>query len=169
MTATGLTFYCQPPSTLSSERLSRLADFIQVHGGVPPGRVRHNLGSSFLVAWADLDGEIVGTSCLKRPRPDYLKNLSKRMDLNLDGFLERGYTCVHPRHKSQGIATRLIDTLTSEAGERPFYALVHEDNPAIQTILGRSRQVKIKSFYSELAERELGLWISASGSQLLEK
>lgn len=167
MTATGLTFYCQPPSTLSSERLSRLADFIQVHGGVPPGRVRHNLGSSVLVAWADLDGEIVGTSCLKRPRPDYLKNLSKRMDLNLDGFLERGYTCVHPQQTRQGIASRLVALLTEKAGDHPFYALVHENNVAIQHILGRSGQQKIKSFYSDLAKRELGLWVSQTGARKL--
>jgi hypothetical protein len=41
-----------------------------------------------------------------------------------------------------------------------YYALVQEDNPSIQRILGRNGEVKIKSLYSELAAKELGLWVS---------
>jgi GNAT superfamily N-acetyltransferase len=167
MTDCSLSFHCQKPSALSAAKLADLGTFIETHGGVPTKRVRHNLGAAFLIAWAELGEELVGASCLKHPRPEYLKNLCYRMDLNLEGFLERGYTCVHPQQTGQGIASRLVALLTEKAGDHPFYALVHENNVAIQHILGRSGQQKIKSFYSDLAKRELGLWVSQTGARKL--
>lgn len=162
------TFFCHRPTGLATGNLAHMVDFIETYGGVAPKWIGHNLERAFLIAWAEVDGQIVGTSCLKQPRPDYLKDLSERMELNLAGFLERGYTCVHPQHAGQGIASRLIALLTEKAGQRPYYALVQEQNPAIQAILGHNGEIKLKTFYSELAAKELGLWVSAAGAQQLE-
>jgi len=168
MTAASPSFHCQAPATLVAACLDRFAAFVAAHGGVPPERVRDNLERAFRIVWAEQGNAIAGISCLKRPRPEYLENLCHRVQLPLEGFLERGYTCVHPEHAGQGIAGRLVALLREAAGDRPYYALVHERNPAIQAILRQGGEVKLQSFYSDLAGRELGLWVSPAGLARLQ-
>ncbi|TYO95849.1 hypothetical protein EDC39_11656 [Geothermobacter ehrlichii] len=158
---------CLPPDRLDESRLDMLAAFIRRHGRVPPGRVRANLEKAYRIAWAEVAGRLAGVSCLKRPRPAYLQDLGARLGFVLDGFLERGYTCVSPDRQGAGIATALTTRLTEEAGDRPFYVLAAETNPSINSILLAGGMVRIKAFDSEKAGRRLAFWVSPPGARRL--
>jgi len=158
---------CRPASGLDAAALDRLAAFIHRHGRVPPGRVRGNLGRAFRIAWATLDGELAGVSCLKRPRPNYLKNLEQRLGYALAGFLERGYTCVKPEFQGRGIATGLTRRLSEEAGSRPYYVLAGENDRAITRLLTAGGMIRLRAFDSELSGRRLAFWVSPTGARRL--
>ncbi len=154
-----LTYRYAPPDRLPPGRLDEVCRLVEAGGAVDTRWVRHNLERAFLVAVAEEGGLVVGDSSLKHPRPEYVARVKDRLGLDIRGFLERGYTSVRPEYRGLGIGTRLLEGLTVRAGGRPIYSLIREDDPATQTIARRNRTVKVVTFFSELAGKDLGLWM----------
>jgi hypothetical protein len=165
MKALEITCCFAPPDQLPTGLLDKICDLVETCGSVSSTWIRYNIQRSFLVAWASSAAGVVGCSCLKRPRPVYLRQLSERVGIDMRGLLERGYTCVSPGHRGHGIASQLTTGLMSRAGDQLFYTLVNEDDPAIQRIICRNGLIKVRTFYSEKVNRNLGLWLTPSAVQ----
>ncbi len=151
------------PAELAAAELDAFAGFIQRHGRVPPGQVRANLERACLIAVARAEESIAGLSCLKVPRPAYLDDLCRRTGLNLQGFFERGYTCVAPGFRGRGLARRLTTALLQEAGQRPVYVLAGADDAIIGRLLRDTEMTRLLQFDSRKAGRKLALWVNAAG------
>jgi len=155
------------PEQLTGEQLDEVCRLVEAGGGVDSRWLRHNLEKAYLIARAEVAGELVGVSSLKRPRAEYVQRIRKKLGLDIEGFLERGYTSIRPEYRGLGIGTTLLGGLTSRAEGYHIYSLIREDDRATQTIALRNRTVKIVVFFSELTGKELGLWMPAKTAAAL--
>ncbi|MFH1034879.1 MAG: GNAT family N-acetyltransferase [Pseudomonadota bacterium] len=155
----GLELRCQPPQTLEPGLLDEIEALVLSGQAVGPGYVRHNLERAHLIAYALAQGRVVATVSLKHPRPEYVARLKQRTGLDLDGFLERGYTSVRPDFRGQGLGTLLVDYLTRQAAGRQIYVVIASDNLGAQAITRRNRTRLVAQFRSQATGQEYGIWI----------
>jgi GNAT superfamily N-acetyltransferase len=153
------------PDQLPEGHFEEVCRLVEAGGGVNPERVRYNLKRAFLIARAEKEGVLVGTSSLKRPRPEYVQRIKDKLGLDIHGFLERGYTSIMPEYRGLGIGTDLLGGLTSRAEGYGIYSLIREDDRETQTIALRNHTVKVATFYSELTGKDLGLWMPANTAE----
>jgi len=156
-----INYHYMKPADLPAGYLDEICRMIEAGGSVATKWVRHNLKRAFLIGVAVEEGVIVGNSSLKHPRAEYLKAVSQQSGLDLNRFLERGYTSVRPEYRGLGIGTRLLKGLTSRAGIRKVFSIIGADNVAAQKMAIRNNTKHVATFYSERAQKELGVWIPA--------
>jgi GNAT superfamily N-acetyltransferase len=159
--STALELRCQPPQSLEPGLLDDIERLVLDGRAVDPGYVRHNLKRAHLIACALAGGQVAATVCLKHPRPEYVARLEKRTGLDLDGYLERGYTSVHPDFRGQGLGTRLVDYLTRQAPGRKIYVVIAMDNLGAQAITKRCHTRLVAQFHSQATGREYGVWLQS--------
>jgi len=157
----GITYRYMKPADLPSGYLDEICRMIEAGGSVGTKWVRHNLKRAFLIGVAMEEGVIVGNSSLKHPRAEYLKAVSQQSGLDLNRFLERGYTSVRPEYRGLGIGTLLLKGLTARAGNRKVFSIIGSDNVAAQKMAIRNNTKQVATFYSDRAQKELGVWIPA--------
>jgi GNAT superfamily N-acetyltransferase len=155
----GLEFRCLPPRDLEPGLLDQIERLVLGGRAVGPGYVRHNLERAFLVAYALQGRRVVATVSLKHPRPEYIDRLKQRTGLDLAGYLERGYTSVHPDFRGQGLGTRLVDFLTRQAAVRQIYVVIAMDNLGAQAITRRAGTRLAAQFHSRATGQDYGVWI----------
>lgn len=158
----GISYDFKSPNQLSEGQLVEICSLVKAGGGVDPKLVRYNLERAFLIACAAKEGVLVGTSSLKHPRPEYVQRIRDKLGLDIQGFLERGYTSIRPKFRGLGIGTDLLGGLTSRAKGYGIYSLIREDDQETRKIALRNNTVKVVAFYSELTGKDLGLWMPAS-------
>ncbi len=147
------------PDQLSADLLEKVCRLVEAGGGVQGRWVRYNLARAFLIGRAEVAGTLIGVSSLKHPRPEYVQRIREKLGLDIEGFLERGYTSIRPEYRGLGIGTTLLGGLTRRAAGQRIYSLIREDDQATQTIARRNQTVKIATFFSEINGKELGLWM----------
>ena len=87
-------FYFVQPDELPVGFLDEICRMVEAGGSVGTKWLRHNLKRAFLIGYVLAKGIIVGNSCLKRPRPEYIEAVKRQSGLDLSGYLERGlYRC----------------------------------------------------------------------------
>ncbi len=150
---------CRPPQDLAPGRLDEIEALVLGGRAVDPGYVRHNLERAHLIAYALFGQRVVATVSLKHPRAEYVERLLRRTGLDLSGYLERGYTSVHPDFRGQGLGTRLVDHLTRQADGRRIYVVIALDNLAAQAISRRCGTKLAAQFLSHATGQEYGIWI----------
>ena len=165
MNPLGIIYSYLPPDQLSADSFEDVCCLVEAGGGVNTKRLRFNLERAFLIACAEKDGGLVGTSSLKNPRPEYVQRIQDKLGLNIQGFLERGYTSIQPQFRGLGIGTELLGGLTSRAKGHGIYSLIREDDRETQKIAIRNHTVKVTTFYSELTGKDLGLWMPANTAE----
>jgi len=161
----GISYTFVSPEQLPEGLFEEVCRLVEAGGGVNPKRVRYNLKRAFLIARAEKEGVLVGTSSLKHPRPEYVQRIKEKLGLDIQGFLERGYTSILPGYRGLGIGTDLLGGLTSRAKGYGIYSLIREDDRETQTIALRNQTVKVATFYSELTGQDLGLWMPVNTAQ----
>lgn len=155
----GLRYHFESPGRLPPGYLEEIIRMVEAGGAVNRRWVRHNLERAFLIGYVTERGRIVANSSLKRPRREYVEKVSRQADIDLTGYLERGYTSVRPEYRGLGIGTRLLEGLTARAGGRKIYSVISADNVATQKIAIRNRTRQVASFYSERLGKEIGVWV----------
>jgi len=156
-----ITYRYMKPAELPSGYLDEICRMIEAGGSVGTKWVRHNLKRAFLIGVAMEEGVIAGNSSLKHPRTEYLKAVSQQSGLDLNRFLERGYTSVRPEYRGLGIGTQLLKGLTARCGDKKVFSVIGSDNVAAQKMAIRNNTKRVATFYSERAQKELGVWIPA--------
>ncbi len=163
--------FCQPRQ-LAPGVLDEICRMVSAGGTVGMRWVRHNLENAFLVAYVEEDGEIIANSSLKHPRRQYVEAVSRQAGIDLNGFLERGYTSVKPEYRGLGIGARLLEGLTSRASRWRIFSVIAEDNEATKKIALRNKTRKVAVFFSRRAGKQVGVWIPEwmlpPGTQVLE-
>lgn len=160
-----ITYSFTSPDQLPEGLFEEVCRLVEAGGGVDPKMVRYNLKRAFLIARAEKEGVLVGTSSLKHPRDEYVQRIKDKLGLDIKGFLERGYTSIQPGYRGLGIGTDLLGGLTSRAKGYGIYSLIREDDRETQTIALRNHTVKVATFYSELTGKDLGLWMPANTAE----
>jgi len=152
-------FFYKKPVDLPLGYLDEICKLVEAGGSVDLKFVRYNLERAYLIGYAIENGLIVGNSCLKHPRDEFIQRLNKITGLNFNHFVERGYTSVRPEYRAMGIGTKLLGGLTQRARNYKIFSIIGEDNYATQKIALRNKTEKIAVYYSEKAGKELGVWM----------
>ncbi len=132
---------------------------IEAGGSVNSQFVRFNLERAYLIGYAMENGLLVGNSCLKHPRDEFIQRLKKKTGIDFTHCVERGYTSVRPENKSMGIGTKLLEGLTQRAGNCKIFSIIGEDNLATKKIALRNKTKKIAAYYSEKQGKNLEVWM----------
>lgn len=154
-----LVYTYQKPWELPDGYLDEICRMVEAGGSVAVRWVRYNLERAFLIAYVMEHGVIVGNSSLKHPRQEYIEAVSAQSGIDLRHYLERGYTSVRPEYRGFGIGAALLEGLTQRAGTFKIFSVIGEDNIATQKMAVRNRTRKVATFYSERAEKQVGVWI----------
>jgi GNAT superfamily N-acetyltransferase len=154
-----LTYHYVRPADLPEATLEEIVSMVEAGGSVNARWVRYNLQRAFLIAYAEENGVLAGNSSLKHPRDEYISAVSGQSGIDLTRFLERGYTSVRPQYRGLGIGTRLLEGLTKRAQGYKIFSVISEDNLATQKMAIRNRTRKVASFYSQKANKPVGVWI----------
>ncbi|MBT8350272.1 MAG: hypothetical protein KJO26_03430 [Deltaproteobacteria bacterium] len=152
-------FYFVKPDELPVGYLDEICRMIEAGGSVGTKWVRYNLKQAFLIGYALAKGIMVGNSCLKHPRPEYIEAIKRKSGLDLSGYLERGYTSVKPAYRGLGLGTKLLEGLTLRAGDRKIFSIISEDNAATKKIAIRNRTKQVASYYSDKLGKQVGIWM----------
>ncbi len=152
-------FHFVKPDELPPGYLDEICRMVEAGGSVGTKWVRYNLERAFLIGYVLVKGVIVGTSCLKHPRPEYIETVKKQSGLDLNRYLERGYTSVKPSYQGLGIGTKLLEGLTSKAEDRKIFSIISEDNAATKKIAKRNRTRQVASYYSKKMGKQVGIWM----------
>ncbi|MBC2712403.1 MAG: GNAT family N-acetyltransferase [Desulfosarcina sp.] len=154
-----LGYHFCPPDQLPDGFLDDICAMVSAGGTVSTDHVRFNLERAYLIGYVFEKGVIVGNSCLKHPRPEYIETVRRQSGLDLTGYVERGYTSVRPEYRGLGIGTKLLDGLTQRAGDRKIFSVIAENNEATKTIAIRNRTRKVATYLSEKAGKPVGIWM----------
>ena len=156
----GITYYFASPDELPEGYLEVIIGLVEAGGSVDPARVRENLSHAFLIGYVlDEHGEIVACSSLKYPRPAYVQMVKEQTGLDLDGFLERGYTSVRPEYRGKRIASSLLAGLTARVRDRKLYSVIGEDNIGGQKIALNNNTRKMAVYESPKTGKKMGVWV----------
>lgn len=159
MLGQNLEYYFVKPSELSPGYLDEICRMVEAGGSVGNRWIKYNLEKAFLIGYVKEAGIIIGNSCLKRPRPEYIKVVNQQSGLDLSQHLERGYTSVRPEYRGLGVGTKLLEGLTTRTGDRKIFSVIGEDNLATKTIAIRNKTKQIASFYSKRMGKQIGIWM----------
>jgi len=154
-------YHYHRPEELSPELLDEICALIREVGSMRPERVGENLERAFLIGYAQSEGRVVGTVTLKRPRPEYVRAVEGQTGLDLEGYLERGYTSVRPAFRGREVGATLIRDLTARAAGRPIYVVIASDNLPAQA-LARGNDTHLRAtFFSQTLGKEVGVWVQS--------
>jgi len=91
-----------------------------------------------------------------------LKYLRKKTDLDLTGYLERGYTYLRPEYRGRGIADRILKALMQGSPGRSIYITIRMDNKDAIALGLRNGMKLAARFINERTGHEIGLFTSTS-------
>jgi GNAT superfamily N-acetyltransferase len=163
-----IAYHFTPPADLPKGYLDAVCAMVAAGGSVELAHVRSNLEKAYLIGYAVENGVMVGNSCLKHPRKALIDRLKIATDLDFSGFVERGYTSVRPEYRSLGVGRKLLEGLTARAGKYKVFSLIAEDNLATQKIALRNNTKKITTYFSEKANKQMGVWMPEQMISTLE-
>lgn len=155
----GLTYRFLSPSDLPVGYLDQIVAMVAAGGSVDLNFVRYNLERAHLIACAEEQGVLIGSSCLKHPRREYTDAVSKQIGLDLTDYLERGYTSVRPEYRGLGVGAKLLEGLTKRASGYKIFSVIAEGNTATQKMAIRNRTRRVATFFSRRTQKEIGIWI----------
>jgi len=164
-TIDGLTYYFASPDALPPGYMDRICDLVASGGSVSSEWVRTNLQRAYLIGYVldkQLGGDkeaIIACASLKEPRQEFTDLVREQTGLDLQGYLERGYTSVLPAYRSRGIASKLLEGLTARVGRRKLYSVIGEDNIGGQKIALNNRTRKVAVYESPRTGKKLGVWM----------
>jgi GNAT superfamily N-acetyltransferase len=133
MENSGIKYFFERPKDLSDDILRQIELLVREGGAVGTTLIGKNLCNAYLIGYA-MDGKrIVGSVILKNPDTEYVKKIESATGLDLDGYLERGYTSVEPSYRGRAIAHALIEGLVRRAPGQKIYVTIRMDNvPALK-------------------------------------
>ena len=154
-----LNYFYTPPADLPDGYLDQIVRMVAAGGSVDLHFVRQNLERAHLIAYAEELGVLIGNSCLKHPRREYIEAVSQQIEVDLDGYLERGYTSVRPEYRGLGVGAKLLEGLTKRARDYKIFSVIAEGNTATQKMAIRNRTRRVATFFSRRTKKMIGIWI----------
>lgn len=153
--------YCfTKPERTPDAVLDQICELVALGGGVGTSWIRENLQKACLIGYALCEGRVVGTSTHKYPKDHYRKKIEEQTGLNLSGYLERGYTAVHPDFRNRGIGGNIIRGLMERSKGQKIYVTIDMNNPWPLQMTHRVGMILAARFINDRTGHELGVFTS---------
>ena len=155
-----MSYFFRRAEGIPQEILAEIQGLIALGEGVGTSWIDDNLKRAFLIGYAIEEGRVVGTMTLKRPPDKYLESIEQKTHVDLEGYLERGYSAVRPEYRGLGVGDALLKGLVSHAPSQKIYVTIRMDNlPAVK--LTRKNDMRLAAtFKNERTGHEIGLFIN---------
>jgi len=158
MGSSPITCFFKRPEDIPPKTLDQIRDLIEEGSGVGTSWIRENLRDAFLIGYAEHEGKVVGTSTHKYPKEAYRKKIEAATHLDLDGYLERGYTAVKADYRGAGIGGRLIRGLIERSEGKRIYVTIRMDNVPPLKMTYKEGMILAGKFINERTGHELGVF-----------
>ncbi|MEW6669362.1 MAG: GNAT family N-acetyltransferase [Thermodesulfobacteriota bacterium] len=159
--ASGVTFHFEMPQEIPVARLEEIERLIRRGGAVGSSFVKENLHNAFLIGYAaDALGEVIGTVTLKRQKAPYRRRLEAATGLDLEGYLERGYTSVAEAWRGCGIAGDLIAGLIRRSPGQKIYVTIRMNNRPALELTRKNGMMLAAVFRHDKTGHEIGLFVN---------
>ena len=99
----------------------------------------------------------------KRPLEAYRRRLESKTGLDLDHYLERGYTAVHPEYRGLGIGDRLLRGLVARSPGLKIYVTIRMDNEPALRLTARNGMRLAATYINERTGNEIGVFAADPG------
>jgi anaerobic magnesium-protoporphyrin IX monomethyl ester cyclase len=155
-----MSYFFKRAEEIPQEILAEIRELIASGEGVGTAWIDENLKRAFLIGYAVEESRVVGTMTLKRPPERYREAIEKKSHVDLEGYLERGYSSVRPEYRGLGVGDALLKGLVSRAPAQKIYVTIRMDNlPAVK--LTRKNDMRLAAtFKNERTGHEIGLFIN---------
>jgi GNAT superfamily N-acetyltransferase len=151
-------YFFQKPEEVPPEMLENIYRMVGSGGEVGVSWIKDNLKHAFLIGYAVEQGRIVGAMVHKKPLEKYVRKIEEKSRLNLEGYLERGYTYVRPEYRGLGVGDRLLKGLVEGSPGKKIYVTIRMDNiPPIQLTL-RNNMHLAATYVNERTGHEIGVF-----------
>ena len=154
-----LRYFYTPPDELPPGYMDIICELVEAGGSVSPEFIRYNLERAFLIAYVKDGDEIIGCSSLKHPRPEFIQSVREQAGIDLENYLERGYTSVKPEYRGMGIGSKMLAGLTARVGEKKLYSVIGEENIGGQKMAINNNTRRVAVYQSKKTGKKIGIWI----------
>ena len=152
-------YYFRKPVEISSQILDQIQLLIKKGGEVGSAHIKENLKNAFLISYAlDQEGLVIGTVTLKHPKEAYRRKIETATELDLSGYLERGYTSVEPVFRNTDVADRLIKGLIERSKGQKIYVTIRMDNTFALELTYKNNMVLAAQFINERKGHKIGVF-----------
>jgi GNAT superfamily N-acetyltransferase len=157
----GISFHFEKPEEIPGKRLIRIEHLIAEYGAVGRAFIRENLRNAFLISYAmDPEENVIGTVVLKRQKDRYRRQIEAAAGIDLSGYLERGYTSVHPAWRGFGVAGKLIQGLIERSGDQRVYVTIDLENAPALVLTRKNKMVLAGTFFNPRTGRKIGVFVN---------
>ena len=155
-----VSFHFKRPREIPPEIMEQIHQLVAEAGEVGLSWVRENLKNACLIGYATDGKRVIGTMTLKRPLEKYVRRIGEKAGIDLQGYLERGYSAVVPEYQGMGIGDRLLKGLVERAPGAKIYVTIRMDNlPAIR-LTKRNGMKLAGKFVNERTGHEIGVFVN---------
>ena len=152
-------YYFKKPDEISTQILDQIYLLIKEGGGVGSAHIKENLKNAFLIGYAlDQEGLVIGTVTLKHPKEEYRKKIETVTELDLSGYLERGYTSLEPEFRNSHLADRVIKGLIERSKGQKIYVTIRMDNTFALELTYKNNMVFAAQFINERTGNKIGVF-----------
>lgn len=104
-----MNFHVEPPNSLSNEFILQIREFILLGGKVSGEGLKKRLLTCEWIAYCEENDTLIGVSCLKIPRKEYIEKLENNFSYSFKGkeLCELGYSFVLEDRRGEGINSKL--------------------------------------------------------------
>jgi len=151
-------YFFQKPDEVPSGVLENICDLVESGGEVGVSWLRENLKHAFLIGYAVEHDRIVGAMVHKKPLEKYVRQIEEKTHLDLNGYLERGYTYVKPEFRGLGVGDRLLKGLVSGSSGKKIYVTIRMDNLPPSQLTLRNNMKLAATYVNERTGHEIGVF-----------
>jgi len=157
-----LFFEC--PADVPENILDGICRLVELGGEVGLSWIRENLEKAWLIGYAVEGDRVVATMTHKRPLERYRRRIEEKTGLNLDGYLERGYTAVRPEYRGMGLGDRLLKGLVARSPGWKIYVTIRMDNEPALRLTARNDMRLAATYINERTGHEIGVFAAGAAA-----
>ena len=88
----------------------------------------------------------------------YVRQIEQRTNLDLSGYLERGYTFVRPEYRGLGVGDRLLKGLVARSPGKKIYVTINMANKPPVNLTLRNKMRLAATYFNEKTGHEIGVF-----------
>jgi|GEM_PF-284231 len=153
-------YFFQKPEEIPAGVLSKIRDLIASGGEVGLSWIDDNLKRAFLIGYAMEQDQVVGVMVHKRPLEKYVRQIQEKTGLDLQDYLERGYSSIRPGYRNSKVGDRLLKGLVDRSPDKKIYVTIRADNTPAIRLTRRNHMHLAATYYNEDTGHEVAVFVN---------